>query len=687
MVVAVQVQIDRQTVQTRLVLVPYPVVVQVVPLVAADVRLEVAEVWRLGCTPTAYGPQPGRRIDRDNVLPRRPAGVTLFPAVRQDFPHRVGAGRQVREPVSPIVLAIVSRPKRRLAGTEPVIVVQVQVDRPAVQTRLARVPHAVVIQVVPLVTADVRLEVPKIRRFGHTPAADRSLALGRIDRDGVFKAGLAGKTLFPAILKFFTYGVRARCQVREPERAVMRSVVRCYEGRFVVISFVVVVQIQVDRPSIRPRLVGVPYAVVIQVVPLVAADVRLEVAEVGRLGLLPVSHHGFTGNHGHGMSEIWCARIALLPPLRQYFTENVVARVQIQPERPVVPAVVGGDEGRLAGARQARARIVLAVAVQIRVDRPAVQTWLTSVPDAIVVLIVPLVAADGMAYGGHHDVVHVPAFGVDRRSGAGVEDKPELDLFSGVLGKIDRGGQPAVAGFRQRAVPAAQGRGDRSAVVDLDLNPIDLDRFTRVEQVTETGRRFATGGNWDPGRMEHTPVVKVIEIVPAAGGCLESAVVPIVNWGMVDEPIAAATDRKMPHAGRLSTGVVCDVSAVSRLEMLLIENVERSGLQFRLESHVTRYAAQRRINGNLGQLPGDRVDLDQLARGCRADERGRRRSSGEEIEPDDALRESDEMPHSAHWPDVQFGLVVCLIDSCCIPRTVLRAVRFPGQAVGESIGN
>ncbi len=224
MVVVVQVQIDRQTVQARLAGIPHAVVIQVVPLVAADVRLEVAEVRRLGHAPTAYGPQPGRRIDRDHVLPRRPdriefIGIALLPAVRQYFPNRVGSGRQVREPEGSVMLAIVSRPKRRLAGTELVIVVQIQVDRPAVQAWLAGVPHAVVIQVVPLVAADVRLEIPKVRRLRVAKPAARAY------RHHVLVTDRIGIALLPILRQLLTHHIGLRpVQIGKPKCPIVLAV-------------------------------------------------------------------------------------------------------------------------------------------------------------------------------------------------------------------------------------------------------------------------------------------------------------------------------------------------------------------------------------------------------------------------------------------------------------------------------
>ena len=214
-------QVHRPVLQAGLARVAVSVTVGVVVHVAADADgPEVAEIQRgfvhtaLGCERVVVG------IDR----------LGLGPAQHQDLGDRERAGEQVVELIVPVGIA---------GGRGHDVPRRIeQVDRPALQARIARIEVAVAIQIVVNVARDVHeLEVAEV---------ERGLVRTTGGRDDVGSRRVDGVGLIPPALIDLLDRVGAIDEVREREAPIRGAGGR---GEDVPIGIE-----QVDRPALQARI-------------------------------------------------------------------------------------------------------------------------------------------------------------------------------------------------------------------------------------------------------------------------------------------------------------------------------------------------------------------------------------------------------------------------------------------------
>ena len=333
-----------------------------------------------------------------------------------------------RPNVGEAVVAVDVRRGAALTDVEQSVVVRIQEDRHAGQTRFADVLDAVAVRVLELRAAN--RDQPEVAE-GH--AGDIGAAAGH-------DVGRIGRGLRETGRQYFVDVVRSRPNVGE---AVVAVGVRRGTG-LTDVEQSVVVRIQEDRHPLQPQFTGVLDAVAVRVRELRAADRdQLEVAEVD-------SRNGLAGGqHKRGGVRRRLYEAGLL-----HFTDAVRPRKEF---REAVVAV-----GVRRGTRLPR--IEQAVVVVIQEDGHAGQSELTGVLDAIAVRVLKLHAGDAAhdAIGNGDDVV-IQSHGAISRQGAAIHGR------AGVHGDA-----------RQRENMSFKRRGGPQSRRTADL-PIDGTRVTAID--------------------------------------------------------------------------------------------------------------------------------------------------------------------------------------------------------------
>jgi len=235
-------------------------------------------------------------------------------------------------------------------------------------------------------------------------------------------------------------------------------------------------------------------------------------------------------------------------------------------------------------------------------------------------LIDKLIATNGLRHGRDDHVVHVPAFGVDVRDVASVEDELDLHVVSGKGRQVPRRRQPAVARLRQGALGAAQQTRPLglARVVDVlhpDFDEVRVQPLADAQQVAETERRRGAVRHSDQRRTQNAAVLVVGQIRTAAPGSLETAVVPTESrplkpaMRVIDQLVIMAARGAMPHSGHLVEGIVCRVVVGSRLEIRRRIHLQRQRGGVRMEGNVPRDAALGRVQADhIQELPAAGIE-------------------------------------------------------------------------------